>query len=89
MAESIFLKLHQNRIMQLLGLNGSTIKVYLAILNHADIHTGLCWPGYRTIGSMTGITSRKRIKEHIDILENLNMLERCDCDTDDKYRIIW
>lgn len=49
-------------------LSGGDIKVYLVIAMHKDFNTGLSFPGYRTITKHTGITSRFRIKEHIDIL---------------------
>lgn len=84
----IFLKLTQNRIEKLLKLHGSTVKVYLAILHHADINTGICWPGYRKIGNMTGLTSHKQIREHIDKLIEEDMVERWQETNKYSYRII-
>lgn len=84
----IFLKLTQNRIEKLLELHGSTVKVYLAILHHANINDGICYPGYRKIGVMTGLTSRKQIKDHIDKLIAEHMIERWKEKNKYFYRII-
>lgn len=84
----IFLKLTQNRIEKLLQLHGSTVKIYLAILHHANINTGICWPGYRKLSVMTGITSRKQIREHIDVLIEQNILERWKEGNKYVYRIL-
>lgn len=85
---SFFLKLTQDRIEELLKLHGATVKVYLAILHHADINNGECWPGYRRIGAMTGLTSGKQIREHIDVLIDKNMIERTKERNKYSYRVL-
>ena len=68
-------KLHHTTIDQLMTLKGSTVKVFLAIAKHANFTTGRCFPGYRTLTKMTGITSCGRLKAHIDILIDAGLVE--------------
>lgn len=75
-------KLHHTTIDQLMMLKGSTVKVFLAIAKHADFTTGRCFPGYRTLTKMTGITSGQQLKEHIDLLIEKGLIVSRETDGD-------
>lgn len=60
---------------QLLSMKGSTIKVYLALAIFADFNSGLCWPSRRKLKEMTGLTSGRQIREHLEILVEAGLID--------------
>ena len=70
-----FYNLKYTELDTLLTLNGSTIKVFLALARHANWKDGTCFPGYRKMSEMTGVTSRRRLKEHVDILMDVGLVQ--------------
>lgn len=49
--------------------------LYLYLCAHADFKTGQCWPSYRRILANTKINNGKAIKEAIDYLVELALIE--------------
>lgn len=80
--------LQNDTIDKLLTLPGTTVKIYLAILHHRGINTEECFPGYQTIGRLSGVTSGARIKTAVDALIELHLLERWENNGQFYYRVI-
>ncbi len=64
----MFHKLQHETIPTLLELNKQSLKLYLALCEHADFETGVCWPGYKHLKKECKITSGVMMKKAIDKL---------------------
>ena len=64
----MFHKLQYETIPKLLELNHQPLKVYLALCEHADLETGVCWPGYKHLKKECKIHSGSEMKAAIEKL---------------------
>lgn len=71
----MYFKLQHHAIDKLMNLSGSSVKVYLTLGLFADFRTGKCWPGYKKLKELTGITSGKQIKKALDSLTKADLIE--------------
>ena len=83
----MFFKLYHHNITKLLTLNQTPIKVYLALASFADVKSGHCWPGYRRLKAMTKITSGKHIRQALDDLIEIGLLECWKVGNKNHYRL--
>ncbi len=56
-------------------INTHAKDLYLCLCFHANWKTGICWPSYRKILDMTKIHNGRDIKEAIDHLVELGMID--------------
>lgn len=66
-------KLDVLRILPLIDTHAKDL--YLCLCAHADFKTGHCWPSYRTILRMTKMTSPRIVKQAINHLVELGLID--------------
>ena len=49
--------------------------IYLCLYQHADVHTGECYPSYSVLKMYTGISNNKSIKQGLDRLVQVGLIE--------------
>ncbi len=66
-------KLDVLKILPLINTHAKDL--YICLCAHADFTTGVCWPSYRTILRHTKINNGKHIKQAIDLLVELGLID--------------
>ncbi|HEM7851407.1 helix-turn-helix domain-containing protein [Burkholderia multivorans] len=67
-------------------MSGSSLKVYLVIKAHANYHTGIAFPGMKTIAEKSGI-SLAQVKRAIPELESLGYISKSKNGRSNEYRV--
>lgn len=49
--------------------------IYLCLYQHADVYTGECYPSYSVLKMYTGISNNKSIKQGLDRLVKVGLIE--------------
>jgi hypothetical protein len=55
-------------------MKGTAVKLYLYLCRHADIQTGVCWPGYSRIKQDCNISSGSEILDAIESLSRAGLI---------------
>ena len=74
--QELFYQLKHDTILNdLMPLKGNTIKVLLALSTFRSFKDGYCYPGRKKLKKITGITSGRRIREALEELVEVGLIE--------------